>query len=122
MDDKDLHIRYTKGTGPGGQHKNKVETCVIVTHIPTGFQVRCQDTRSKIKNLEIAKERLEEKIKREEEKILQDKKNSRRKHLIKNPKVVRTYNYARNEVYDHRTGKKYNLKKFMDGKIDLSEN
>ena len=63
MKDSDLDIRITRGTGPGGQHKNKVETCVIITHIPTGLQEKCQDTRSKLKNLELAKERIEEKVK-----------------------------------------------------------
>jgi protein subunit release factor B len=45
MEKKDLKISYTRGSGPGGQHKNKVETCVTVTHLPTGLSERCQDTR-----------------------------------------------------------------------------
>ena len=39
---KDYKIEYTKGTGAGGQHKNKVETCVTITHLPTGMKERCQ--------------------------------------------------------------------------------
>lgn len=119
MDDKDLDIRVTRGTGPGGQHKNKVETCVIVTHIPTGLQEKCQDTRSKLKNLELAKERIREKVKRYEDKKIQEAKNERRKELIKTQAVVRTYNYIRNEVYDHRTQTKHDLRRFMKGEIDL---
>ena len=119
MNDKDLHIIYTKGSGPGGQHKNKVETCVVVTHKPTGLGVRCQDTRSKTQNLKRAKERLSEKIVIFERDKLQELKNDRRKELIKNSRVVRTYNYNRNEVYDHRTKTRHDLKKFMRGDIDM---
>lgn len=119
MEDKDLDIRITRGSGPGGQHKNKVETCVIITHIPTGLQEKCQETRSKIKNIEIAKEKLQIKLNKLQEKKAQEAKNERRKELIKNQKVVRTYNYVRNEVYDHRTKTKHDLKKFMKGEIEI---
>lgn len=119
MNDKDLHIIYTRGSGPGGQHKNKVETCVVITHVPTGLQERCQDTRSKLQNTEIAKERLEKKIVDAENKKIQETKNNRRLELIKNQQVVRTYNYTRNEVYDHRTKAKHDLKRFMKGDIEI---
>jgi len=119
MEDKDLDIRITRGSGPGGQHKNKVETCVIITHIPTGLQEKCQDSRSKIKNIETAKERLAEKIKRLETQKINEAKNKRRLDLIKNQKVVRTYNYVRNEVYDHRTKTRHDLRKFMKGDLEL---
>jgi len=119
MNDKDLHIIYTKGSGPGGQHKNKVETCVVVTHLPTGLKERCQDTRSKVQNLNRAKERLSEKIVKFERDKLQVQKNERRLELIKNSQVVRTYSYIRNEVYDHRTKTRHELKKFMRGEVDL---
>ena len=119
METNDFHIRITRGSGPGGQHKNKVETCVIITHLPTGLQEKCQDTRSKIKNIEIAKQRIQEKIQKFQDKKLQETKNERRLELIKNQRVVRTYSYVRNEVYDHRTKSKYDLRKFMKGEIDL---
>ena len=119
MNDKDLHITYTRGSGPGGQHKNKVETCVTVIHGPTGLSVRCQDTRSKVQNLKKAKVRLSEKIVKFEKDKLQKQKNERRLELIKNQQVVRTYNYNRSEVYDNRTKTRHDLKKFMRGEIDL---
>lgn len=119
MDSKEFDIRITRGSGPGGQHKNKVETCVIITHLPTGLQEKCQDTRSKIKNIEIAKQRIQEKVQRLQDKKLQEAKNERRLELIKNQRVVRTYNYVRNEVYDHRTKTRHDLRKFMKGEIDL---
>ena len=117
--DKNFDIRITRGHGPGGQHKNKVETCVVVTHIPTGIKERCQDTRSRERNINLAKERLEKKIKSEEIRKINEVKNNNRLFLIKNQKVIRTYNFNRNEVYDHRTKVKANLKKVFDGQLDL---
>lgn len=115
----EFKITYTKGTGPGGQHKNKTETCVVITHIPTGMQEKCEDTRSKIRNEKIAMERLLRRIEDEKKKLLDEKKNEHRKEQIKDKKTLRTYNYQRNEVVDHRTGKRANLKRVMDGNLDL---
>lgn len=119
MNKKDFKITYTRGTGPGGQHKNKVETCVVIKHLPTGMQEKCEDTRSKERNKNLAMERL---VKRIEEQKLQEKAketNDTRKKLIQDVKTTRTYNYPRNQVIDHRTGKKANLEKVMKGNIDL---
>jgi len=115
---KDYKVEYTKGTGAGGQHKNKVETCVTITHIPTGFKERCQDTRYKRKNHDIAFERLKKRVIKLYETELHLEKNRKRIESMKNG-VIRTYNYARNEVKDHRTGEKYNLKKFLNGDLDF---
>ena len=68
--DKDFKIKVTKGTGPGGQHKNKTESCVTITHIPTGLKEKCQETRSKIRNIEIAKQRLIQRLEKLKEAII----------------------------------------------------
>lgn len=115
---KDYKVEYTKGTGAGGQHKNKVETCVTITHLPTGFKERCQDTRYKKRNYEIALERLNKRIIELYKTELHLEKNRKRVEAIKNTGVIRTYNYPRNEVKDHRTGKVFNLKKFLDGNLE----
>lgn len=117
MEDSDLHISITRGSGPGGQHKNKVETCVTITHIPTGLKERCQDSRSRMQNIKIAKQRLENKLISAKQDKIQEIKNGRRLFLIKNPKIIRTYNFTRNEVFDYRTKKTFDLKKFMKGNI-----
>lgn len=119
MKHKDLKIEYTRGHGPGGQHKNKVETCVTITHIPTGIKVVCQDTRSRNRNLVIAKKNLQEKITKLENEKLQELKNKERKERIKTQQVVRTYNYNTGTVYDHRSKTKHELKRFMKGEIDI---
>lgn len=118
MKKTDFKITFTRGSGPGGQHKNKVETCVTITHMPTGLTERCQDTRSKQKNLELAKKRILIKIDEKEQKLIQKKKNELRKKRIQSEKVIRTYNFNRNEVYDHRTKVKANLKQVLNGDLD----
>lgn len=119
IDKKIYKIDITKGTGAGGQHKNKVETCVTITHIPSGLKETCQETRHKNKNIEIAYERLQKKLKdialEEKKRILNEKRNQ----AIETNGVIRTYNYQRNQVKDHRTGKSASLNKVLDGKIDL---
>lgn len=116
--DKDFKITYTRGSGPGGQHKNKVETCVVIEHLPTGFTERCQDTRSQAQNQKIAMQRLETCIDAKDAAIREERMNQWRE-ASKNQGVIRTYNYARNEVKDHRTGKKANLKKVLNGNLKL---
>jgi len=116
---KEFKIKYSRGTGPGGQHKNKVETCVVITHVPSGMKEKCEDTRSRDRNEKLAMARLLRRIEDEKKKLLDEKKNDQRKELIKNKGNLRTYNYPRNEVVDHRTGKRANLKKVMDGDLDL---
>jgi len=58
MNKKDITVIYSKGSGPGGQHKNKVETCVTIIHKITGLKEKCEDSRSKLKNYETALQRL----------------------------------------------------------------
>lgn len=119
MKDKDFKIEVTKGSGPGGQHKNKVETCVKIIHIPTGVTETCQDTRSKNRNLVIAKKRLVDKLTKLEEVKEQEEKNRLRKERIANPVRIRTYNYQTKRVIDHRTKKQVDLDKIMNGELNL---
>lgn len=118
MNKKDFNIVTTRGTGPGGQHKNRVCTAVIITHLPTGLQEKCEDTRSQSRNKEIAMKRLLFKIKELEDNKKHEKINDSRKSQI-GGKPIRTYNYPRNEVKDHHTGKKANLDKVIKGNLDL---
>lgn len=118
IDPKKFRVIFTKGTGAGGQHKNKVETCAVVIHIETGLQEKCEETRYKNKNLKLAYKRLTEKLLSLEKERLHEEKNDKRNEAIETNGVIRTYNFQRNEVKDHRTGKKANLKKFLNGDID----
>ena len=118
MKKNEYTVRYTRGSGPGGQHKNKVETCVVVTHIASGIQVRCQDTRSKTQNLKIGLEKLNKKVELYYDEIRDKKKKQVRKKRIENLKVIKTYNFQTNTVYDHRTKIKKELKRVLNGEID----
>ncbi len=114
----EFKIITTTGSGPGGQHKNRVQTAVLITHIPTGLQEKCEDTRSQHRNKELAMERLLKRIAELKEHEAHEKQNDVRKKQISG-KAIRTYNYPRNQVVDHRTGKKANLDKVMKGDLDL---
>jgi len=114
----EFKIVTTTGSGPGGQHKNRVQTAVSITHIPTGLQEKCEETRSQHRNKELAMERLLMRINELKENEKHEKQNDSRKQQITG-KAVRTYNYPRNQVKDHRTGKKANLEKVMKGNLDL---
>lgn len=116
---KEFKIKYSRGSGPGGQHKNKVETCVEIVHVPTGLKERCQDTRSRARNEKIALYRLDVKITALHYEEAERKRNEARKEQIKDKKAIRTYNFARNEVVDHRTGSRANLRRFLDGDLGL---
>ena len=111
-------ITYKRGHGPGGQHKNKIESCCVVTDTVTGFTETCQDTRSQAQNRSLAVERLVRRIAEREWYEEQEKLNEQRKECKENG-VIRTYNFARNEVKDHRTGKKANLKRVLNGALNL---
>lgn len=119
IDKNIFKVDVTKGTGAGGQHKNKVETCAVITHVQSGLSEKCEETRYKNKNIETAYKRLVKRL----QKIAYDEKmeqlNEKRREAIKKNGTIRTYNYQRNTVKDHRTGKTANLKKVLDGHLKL---
>lgn len=119
LNKNDLKIEYTRGTGAGGQHKNKTETCCEITHIPTGIKERCQDSRSKSTNYETALKRVTKRV----EELVSSKKhqelNEKRNQMLSDAGTIRTYNFQRGEVKDHRNKKIAPLKKVLDGEIEL---
>lgn len=117
MKDKDFKIITTKGDGPGGQHKNKTESCVVITHIPTGMTERCQDTRSQLKNKTLAMDRLLKRIDDLKKEINNEKINDYRISVSK--ERIRTYNFKTGLATDHKTGNKAPLNKILNGELDL---
>jgi len=127
---KDINIRKDelrtdtfRASGAGGQHVNKTESGVRFTHLPTGVVSESTDSRSQIKNREIALQRLYVKI-RAAEKLRNDaEQKAKRKTLVGSgdrSDKIRTYNYPQNRVTDHRINLTlYSLDKVMDG--DLAE-
>ena len=118
----DLKIDTIKSTGAGGQHINKTESAIRLTHLPTGIVIECQDERSQHKNRDKAMKLLASKlyeIKRAEQ---HDKIASERKSQVgtgDRSERIRTYNYPQGRVSDHRIGLTlYSLDSFLNGNID----
>jgi len=118
----ELRTDTFRASGAGGQHVNKTESGVRFTHLPTGIVSESTDSRSQLKNREIAMQRLYEKIKAEKDKTHSDKAAAKRKSLVGSgdrSDKIRTYNYPQNRVTDHRINLTlYSLDKIMDGQIE----
>lgn len=115
----DLRIETMRGTGPGGQRRNKVETAVRITHIPTGVTAYA-DERSQQHSRKVAMQELEQRLKNIKQEKKAAEKKARRDYNIHNMETIRTYNYDRGLVKDHRNGKTASVKDVLvKGKIDL---
>lgn len=110
-----------RASGAGGQHVNKTESAIRLTHIPSGFVVECQDGRSQHKNLEKATSVLRSRLYQAELDRINDERAAQRKTLVASgdrSAKVRTYNYPQGRITDHRINKTmYNLSSFMNGDI-----
>jgi peptide chain release factor 1 len=119
---EDITKKYIRSSGNGGQNVNKTSSCVQLTHIPTGIQVKCQDTRDQEKNEEIAYKRLHDKLKQIEEEKHYNKVRDIRKNQVGNGSrgtKKRTYRIKDDIVVDHVTGKQCRWKDIQRGKIEL---
>lgn len=117
MKDNELKIERITGSGPGGQHRNKTASCVRVTHLPTGIQVTI-DGRNQHANLRKAKKLIVQRIAEAKAEAVASARKARRDAAIKDGPVIRTYDYKRKIVKDHRTGKTASLKEVMNGYLD----
>ena len=121
INEKDLQIDYYRSGGAGGQHVNKTESAIRITHIPTGIVVACQDERSQGKNREKAMNWLKSKLydyyQSQEDSAYAEK----RKLQVgggERCEKIRTYNYPQSRVTDHRINMTiYSLENFMNGDI-----
>lgn len=122
IEDKDLQIDTYRSSGAGGQHVNKTESAIRITHKPTGIVVECQDERSQIKNRERAMEYLKSKLYNYYQTQAEKEYGDERRNQIgtgDRSEKTRTYNFPQNRVTDHRINyTMYNLESFMDGDID----
>lgn len=118
----DLKIDVFRSSGAGGQHINKTESAVRITHLPTGLVVECQDERSQFKNkdraMTILRSRLYERMQQEQ----QDKIASQRRMQVgtgDRSERIRTYNFPQGRLTDHRIGLTiYRLEDIMNGNLD----
>ncbi|MGN6511528.1 MAG: peptide chain release factor 1 [Chitinophaga sp.] len=128
-DDVDVDVREAdikmdtfRSSGAGGQHVNKTESAVRLTHIPTGVVVECQEGRSQHSNRDIAMRMLRTRIYEAAVRKHEDAIASKRKSLVSTgdrSAKIRTYNYPQGRITDHRIGMTvYNMDAFMNGEIE----
>jgi peptide chain release factor 1 len=118
----ELRVDTYRASGAGGQHVNKTDSAIRITHLPTGIVVECQDSRSQHKNRERALSVLAARIKDKQEKERAAKTASTRKSLIGSgdrSERIRTYNFPQGRVTDHRINLTlYKIERIMDGELD----
>ena len=118
----DLQIDTFRASGAGGQHVNKTESAIRITHVPTGIVVECQDERSQHKNRERAMKILMSKIydieiQRQNSEIAAERKSQ--VGTGDRSERIRTYNYPQGRITDHRIGYTiYKLEEYLNGDID----
>lgn len=122
IDEKDLRIDTLRSSGAGGQHINKTESCIRLTHIPTGIVVLCQDERSQTKNREkamkVLKSRLYDYYRSKADKEYSENRRSQVGTGDRSERI-RTYNFPQGRVTDHRIGLTlHSIDNFMEGDID----
>ena len=121
IDKNDLRVDTFRASGAGGQHVNKTDSAVRLTHIPSGIVVECQDGRSQHKNKEKALSLLAAKLKQREIDNQQETIASERKILVgtgDRSEKIRTYNFPQGRMTDHRIKlTQHNLDQIMDGDI-----
>jgi len=114
----DVDIVTTRGSGPGGQNRNKTDSCVIATHRPTGIAVRIDNERSQHQNKAMAYKVLAARLyEAERERIAAVRENDRRQQVGSGMRgdKVRTYRTQDDQVNDHRTGQRWRLQDWVKG-------
>ena len=127
LDMSEIRVDTYRASGAGGQHVNKTDSAVRLTHLPSGIVVECQDDRSQHKNKAKALGLLSSKIYDIEKQKIEQEKASERKSLVgtgDRSEKIRTYNFPQGRITDHRINfTSYNLDAVMDGDIkEIIEN
>lgn len=118
LDPRDVDITTARGSGPGGQNRNKTESCVIAKHKPTGIQVRIDNERSQQQNRATAMKVLAARLYQLSAAQATATKNDQRKQQVGSGMrgdKVRTYREQDDQVTDHRSGKRWQLNKWIKG-------
>jgi peptide chain release factor 1 len=118
----DLRIDTFRASGAGGQHINKTDSAVRITHLPTGLVVECQDDRSQHRNKDRAMQVLAARLKDKQLRERQGKEAAQRRTLVGSgdrSERIRTYNFPQGRLTDHRINLTlYKLAQIMDGDLE----
>jgi peptide chain release factor 1 len=118
---EDLRIETMRAGGAGGQHVNKTESAVRITHLPTGLVAQCQDDRSQQRNRASAMRMLKARVLDLEEQKRHAERSAARKSQVGSgdrSMRIRTYNWPQNRVTDHRLNENLSLEQVLSGKLD----
>lgn len=120
LDDADLEVTHYKGSGPGGQHRNKNATAVRIKHLPTGYITTAEDSKSQWTNWQQARAKMTALLQADQDKAAQEKLRYQRSDQIITDRAAKsfTHNTQRNCVLDHETGQRWSLTEWQKGKID----
>lgn len=117
--DADIEIFTTRGSGAGGQHRNKTDSCVVMRHLPTGTEVKA-DGRCQHQNRRLAREMLEARVSEQLHRNTKNTTDSARKSMIGSGMrgdKIRTYREQDDQVVDHRSGKRVRLSDIRQGHL-----
>lgn len=120
LDPDDVKENITTSQGPGGQNVNKVATAVHLIHLPTGIEVRMQETKSQTQNRERAYKLLRARLYERQKAEAHAARGEQRRSMIgggERAEKIRTYRWKENVVVDHRINESFNLGEVMDGKL-----
>jgi len=118
---EDLKVDTFRSSGAGGQHVNKTESAVRITHLPTGTVVACQEERSQLKNRQRAMALLRSRIYDARQRALAAARAAERKEQVgtgDRSDRIRTYNFPQDRLTDHRLNRNFALSQVLEGKLE----